>query len=114
MLADGRDMIRVVAIYNLATDDFETLDRFTDDLMDILTLNGSILEPDLALSLTERTLELQLIVDTADPLEAVERGHRALREAFVAAGQDLPNTRVMLHRDLLDSATQMRSELVGT
>ena len=107
-------MIRVVAVYNLATDDFDALDRFTDDLMDALTLNDDVLDPDLALSLTEGTLQLELIVDTSDPLEAVDRGHRAIREAFTVAGHAVPNARVVMHRDLLGAASEMRTELVTT
>lgn len=107
-------MIRFVARYNLAVDDIEVVDAFADRLMGSLLLDGDVAEPDFAVSMTEGTLEVFLLVDTEDPLEAVDRGHRALRVAFTAAGHPgPPNSRVFMHRDLIGPEAAVRTELVG-
>jgi hypothetical protein len=106
-------MIRCVARYNLATDDFDAVDEFGDRVMDALTLNGDVLEPDVAISLTDRTLEILLLVDTNDALDAIERGSRAIQTAFAAADQPPVDTKVMMHRELIGPEAALRTELVS-
>jgi hypothetical protein len=114
MLAEGNDMIRVAARYSLVTEDFDVLDRFTDALMDSLMLVEDILDPDIGLSLTDRALEVTMVVDTMDPFEATERAARALRVAFGAAGVGrLPSTRVFVHEDLLGPQSALQTELLA-
>ena len=106
-------MIRCVARYNLATDDVDAVDEFGDRVMDALMLNGDILEPDVAISMTERTLEILLLVDTDGAGEAIERGNRAIKTAFAAADHPPVNMKVMMHRELIAPEAAVRTELLG-
>ena len=105
-------MIRFVAQYELAVDDFPTVDAFGEQLMDALVLDETVLEPDLAISMTDRSLELHMLIDT-DDLHAVETGHRALRSAFVASGHRLPTSELLVHSDLLEPRVAVQTELVS-
>ena len=106
-------MIRFVAKYELAVDDFAAVDAFGEQLMDALVLDTTVLEPDLAISMTERSLELHMLVDSDDFIDAVETGHRALRTAFVAAGHRLPSSQLLVHSDLLEPRVSVETELVS-
>lgn len=106
-------MIRFGARYKLMTEDFDAVDRFGDTVMSALILNDDILEPDLAISMTERVIEIVMIIDTFDAMEAIERGTRALREAFAGAGHRLGRAQVLVHESLLDAIPSVRAELVG-
>jgi hypothetical protein len=106
-------MIRVVVRRKIAVDEFAQVDEFGDRLMDALLLSDDVLEPDLAISMTERTLELKMIIGTDDPFEAVDRGNRAIRTAFVAAGHEVPSSKLWMHRDLFQADVAVRTELVS-
>jgi len=106
-------MIRCVARYAIAVDDFEAVDAFGDRLMGALTLDADVLEPDLAVSMTERTLEILLLVDTNDPLAAVERANRAIQAAFRVADHPPVAMKALMHRDLLGARTELHTELVN-
>lgn len=106
-------MIRFVARYELAVDDFAAVDALGERLMDTLVLDSTVLEPDLAVSMTEGSLELHMLVDTEDLLDAVEVGHRALRTAFGAAGHSVPNSKLLVHSDLLQPRVAVQTELLS-
>lgn len=106
-------MIRFVASYGLLSDDVDDVDALLDRLMETLVLNIDILEPDVAVSMTDRKLEILMIIATTDPLEAVERGHRAVRQAFAAAGQSVGEAKVFVHRSLIGPESSLHTELVS-
>jgi hypothetical protein len=106
-------MIRFVASFHLAVDDFDRVDAFGDELMRSLTVSDDVLEPDLAISMTDGTLEILLLVDTDDGFEAVERGNRAVRTAFAAVGHPQVRTRVLMHEHLFTAGSAVRTELVS-
>ena len=76
-------------------------------------LNIDILEPDVAVSMTDRKLEILMLIATTDPLEAVERGHRAVRQAFAASGQSIGEAKVFVHRSLIGPESSLHTELVS-
>lgn len=94
-------MIRISASYRLAVDDFETVDAFGDQLLRSL-VDDDVHEPDIAISMSERTLEVVLLIDTGDEFEAIARGNEAIR---VAASAD---------RQILTAGCVLRAEPVST
>lgn len=105
-------MIRFVANYGLLSDDVDAVDALSDRLMETLVLNADILEPDVAVSMTDRKIEILMIIATTDAIEAVERGHAAVREAFALAGHSVGEAKVFIHRSLIGPESSMRTELV--
>jgi hypothetical protein len=106
-------MIRFTARFPIAVDDVAAVDAFTDRIMEALLLDGDVVDPDVAVSMTERALEIHLLVPSDDPLDAVDRGNRALTTAFAAAGHPgVPSAQVLMHRDLLGPNAAMHTELV--
>jgi hypothetical protein len=106
-------MIRFVATFHLAVDDFERVDAFGDELMASLTVSSEVLEPDIAVSMTEGTLEILLVVDTDDGFEAVDRGNQAVRTAFAAAGHPQVETQILMHEELFTAGSAVRTELLS-
>jgi hypothetical protein len=106
-------MIRLIATRSIAADEFAQVDEFGDRLMDALLLSEDIVDPDLAISMTERTLELQVLIATNDAFEAVDRGNRAIQTAFLAAGHEVPASKLWMHRDLFQADVAVRTELVS-
>lgn len=106
-------MIQLTARYQLLTDDFDLVDQASDALMDALMSNPDILEPDVAVSLGEPSLEVWLVIATEDTFEAFRRGTEALALAFATAKIGGPGrTEFFAHRSLIGPDAQVRTELV--
>jgi len=86
VLAEGDVMLRVDARYEIRTDDFEAMDRASDALMDALMDASEISDPDVAVSMTDRSLEIWLNVPTDDLMEALARGASVLAMGLDKAG----------------------------
>ena len=72
--------------------------------MGVLLMDDTILEPDLALDLGQKTFEVQMLIDTDDAWEATRIGDRAMRKAFGVAGILIPDrSKVFIHKDLLNT-----------
>lgn len=105
-------MIRIAAQYDLVIDDVEALDRMSDDLMGALLLDTAVIEPDIAVSLTDREFEISFVVDTMDPHEALQVCGRVLKAAFEYAHLHHPGSGLYVQEPGLGRLPAIRSELV--
>lgn len=105
-------MIQVTARYDFTDGDLQALEEVLDAVMDALLLDDSVIDPDVAVSMTEHVLEAWLTIDTVDALAALEAAARALRVALRSAGQqaaaDLPS-QVFAHAS---AGINLRAELI--
>ena len=106
-------MIHFVARYELLTDNMDAIDSKTDRMMEALLGKDDVEDPDIAVSLTEKTLEIGMVFDTVDALTAIDQGVAALRSAFDAAGLELPTASVFAHDSLIGAPSDVRAELVS-
>ena len=79
-------MLRIKAVYQLAIEDFAIVDEFTDRVLDALYEDPTVIEPDIAVSLTDRVIEVWMLVDTVDLNQAWSLASSALERAFAVAG----------------------------
>jgi hypothetical protein len=95
-------MIRLTGVYRIESGTFGELDRMSDQIMQALMLNDSVIGPDIAVSLEESTFQIEMVIDTEDPWKAATIGEKAIRLAFGVASIEPPHqSRFVAHRDLL-------------
>ena len=85
MLAEGA-MLRIVARYKIVAGDFAAFDRATDLLLDSLYGVSDISDPDVAVSMTEPSLEVWFTVPTENVMRALAVATGVLESALAAAG----------------------------
>jgi hypothetical protein len=71
--------------------DEEAFNRFLDAVQDELLELGSVTDPTLSASLTNRTISIMLTVDADSPESLVATAMGAIRTAFHAAGAATPD-----------------------
>ncbi|MGH9918349.1 MAG: hypothetical protein ACRD6W_05715 [Nitrososphaerales archaeon] len=79
-------MIRLEARYQIVAGDFPALDSASDALLDALHGNPDVLDADVAVSMTEPTLEVWFAVPTDDAMHALVVATHVLEAAFAKAG----------------------------
>ena len=110
-------MIRLTGVYRLsdaATHD--QLDLVTDQIMGVLMLDTTIMGPDVAVSLPENVLQVEMAIDIDDPWKASKIGELAMRAALEAASVSPPDKmQRFMHRDFLKKShpVKLQAELVG-
>jgi hypothetical protein len=68
----------------------DRLDALMDALMDVEATDPAISDPDLAASLDENSVDVQMTVEGADQAEAAAKSLSALRAAIHALGEATP------------------------
>jgi hypothetical protein len=68
----------------------EMLDALTNALLEVENSDGAITDPDLAASLTTGHVDVQMVVEAADPAVAATKALCALRTAIHAIGGATP------------------------
>jgi hypothetical protein len=108
-------MIRVTGQYPIVEGTIEDFDHLIDALMNVLMLDPTITDPDLALDLEHGIFQTEFVVDTDDVFEASQIGSHAMSVAFAATGINGPDTTVhYAHKDLVGRApTNLELALVG-
>ncbi len=100
-------MTRLSVRYRLATDDFSVADGASDALMEALLKRDDVVDPDVAVSMTEGSLEVWLSFRTDDVFEAQARGASVLASAFAEAGLDVAPSEHGLVLDAVDAHAEL-------
>ncbi|MGH9090459.1 MAG: hypothetical protein ACRDZR_03620 [Acidimicrobiales bacterium] len=85
MLDGGQPMMRIIVRYEIVAGDFPALDRASDIVLDALYARDDVCDADIAVSMTEPSLDVWFAVPTGDAMDALVVGVQALRESFRAA-----------------------------
>ena len=78
--------MNVNARYTIVAGDFAAFDRASDLLLDALSGRMDVCEPDVAVSMTEPSLEVWFTVPTDDVMQALASAAMVLVDAFGKAG----------------------------
>lgn len=100
--------LRLTARYRILTDDFALMDRASDRLMDALLEAEDVIAPDVAVSMTEPSLEVWLELPTDNAVAALVRGAQVLAAAFTKA--DLATVGFSVAPALLGPSAELHAE----